>query len=189
MVSFKNFEKKNRIDAPRLFLRPMAESDAKLIISWRNLLSNESHSVFFNEEKHLNIKQHLSWFKNQRKNRIDYVFCERLNEKPIGTVHFKKIDKLLGVAEAGKILGDLSYRKMGFAREAFAIWLKYGFEDLDLKHIYIFTDINNITNINLNLKLGFRILEETKISSTKQNFLKMEISKEAIYNLNKILNL
>jgi len=183
------FEKKSRIDTPRLFLRPMTEADADLVVSWRNILAQENHSVFLNREK-LSIKNHLTWFKNQRSNRIDYIFCKKSEGNPIGTVHFKKIDKLRGIAEAGKIIGDFSYRKKGLAKEAFAVWLKFGFEDLKLNKIYALTDINNITNINLNLKLGFKAIQEKKkINFLNKDFLKMEISKDSVYKLNKILDI
>ena len=189
MISNKNYKKKDRIDTPRIFLRPMVESDAELIVSWINHLAKEQHSVFFNKLENLTIEQHLSWFKKRKNNRFDYIFFERVKEIPIGAVHFKNINKSTGVAEAGKIIGDFSFRKKGFAKEAFGFWLKYGFENLRLKKIYIFTDTNNISNINLNLKLGFQIIEEKKIFKNKvQEFLKMEISKHDISKINNVLN-
>ncbi len=188
MNSYK-YDKKKLIETSRLLLRPITATDAKLLVAWKNLLTLESHEVFSSREK-INIKQHQTWFKNRAKNRIDYIFCEKSRGTPIGTVHFKNINKALGIAEAGKIIGDSSFRKMGFAKEAFAVWLKYGFEFIDLNKIYIFTDINNVTNINLNLKLGFKFIKRKKnIELSKKNFVTMEISKKAICKLNKILNI
>lgn len=189
MTTHDIFEKKSRIDTPRLFLRPMTETDSALIVSWRNLLVQEAYSVFLNRKK-LSIKKHLAWFNSQRYNRVDYVICEKSKGNPIGTVHFKKIDELRGIAEAGKIIGDFSYRKRGLAKEAFAVWLKFGFEDLKLNRIYILTDIDNIANIKLNLKLGFKVIQqEKKIRVLNKDFLKMEISKDAMNKINKILDL
>ena len=189
MTTHDIFEKKSRIDTPRLFLRPMTETDADLLVSWRNVLAQETYSVFLNREK-LSIKKHLAWFNSKRYNRIDYIFCDKPQGNPIGTVHLKKIDKLRGIAEAGKIIGDFSYRKKGLAKEAFAALLKFGFEDLRLNKIYVLTDIKNITNINLNLKLGFKVVQqEKKINLLNKDFLKMEISKDSMYKLNKILDM
>lgn len=179
----------NIINTPRLFLRPMSESDSSLIVSWKKDLLKENHNVFQNSEN-LTVEKQFSWFKNKRKNRIDYIFCDKLNKKPIGYVHFKNINKSLGEAEAGKVIGEITYKKKGFAKEAFGYWLNYGFDNLKLEKIYIFTDVNNTDNINLNLKLGFQILQEKKKLIIKGNeFLKMEISKNDIVKIKNALNI
>lgn len=163
----------------------MILSDAELIVSWRNAL--DARSMFFNCEE-LSMEQHMKWFKGCRCNRVDYVFCENSKGKAIGTVNFKNIDELAGCAEAGKLLGDISFRKKGLATEAFAAWLQYGFDVLKLKHIYVFTRQNNIANINLNLKLGFKVVEsEEEIKPSMEDFIKMEISMKAMDALNKVL--
>ena len=145
---------------------------------------------FFKDDENLTIERHLAWFKNNRKNRVDYMFIDRLENKPIGMLHFKNLNKLLGTAEAGKIIGDYSFRKKGFAKEAFGFWLKYGFEHLGLKKIYIYTDKKNTSNIGLNLKLGFKkVNNEYKLNNQSKEFLKMEILKSDIRKINKALNI
>lgn len=182
-------KKINIIYTPRLFLRPMTESDTNLIVSWRKVLANEKNSAFINDNKNLSSEKHLLWFKNKRDNRMDYIFCEKINDKPIGSVHFKNINKLEGVAEAGKMIGEITQKKKGFAKEAFGFWLKYGFEKLKLKKIYILTGKTNTRNINLNLKLGFKILEVKKKLIVKgEQFLKMEILKKDIDKIKNAIN-
>ena len=183
-------KKINIIYTPRLFLRPMTEIDTNLIVSWRKVLANEKNSAFINDNKNLSNEKHLFWFKNKRGNRIDYIFCEKINKKPIGSVHFKNINKSEGVAEAGKMIGEIKYKKKGFAKEAFGFWLKYGFEKLELKKIYIFTGEKNTRNINLNLRLGFKILElKKKLIIKGEQFLKMEILKQDIGKIKNALNI
>ena len=189
MYLIKNLKKKDKILTPRLILRPMVESDSKKVVSWIKILSQESYSVFLNKKKNLTIKRHLSWFKNRKKNRIDYVFFEKLSKKPVGILHFREINNFLGTAEAGKFIGDFSFRKKGFAKEAFGYWLRFGFQKLGFKNIHIFTDANNINNINLNLKLGFKIVDQKIKSKKDKNFLKMQISKPDIIQINKALNI
>jgi len=163
----------------------MVESDAESIVSWRNAL--ESRSMFFNKEE-LSLEKHLDWFRSCRNDRVDYVFCENRKGKAIGTVNFKDIDELTGSAEAGKLLGDISFRKKGLAKEAFAVWLQYGFDILKLKYIYVFTRIDNVANLKLNQKLGFKIVESRgEIKPTMKGFIKMGISVKAMDTLNKIL--
>ena len=174
-------EKINIINTPRLFLRPMLESDSSLIVSWRKVLLKEKHHAFFDDSENLTVEKQLSWIKKKSENRIDYIFCDKINKKPIGYVHFKNINKPLGEAEAGKVIGEITYKKKGFAKEAFGFWLKYGFDKLKLEKIYIFTDVNNTANINLNLKLGFQVIEvKKKLIIKGKEFLKMEISKKIL---------
>ncbi len=180
----------NIINTPRLFLRPMTESDTNLIVSWRKVLANKKNSAFIKYNKNLTAEKHLFWFKNKRDNRMDYIFCEKINKKPIGSVHFKNINKSEGVAEAGKMIGEIKHKKKGFAKEAFGFWLKYGFEKLELKKIYILTSEKNARNINLNLRLGFKILEvKKKLIIKGEHFLKMEISKKDIGKIKNALNI
>lgn len=179
----------NIISTPRLFLRPITESDTNLILSWRKALLKENYNAFKNSEN-LTVEKQLSWFKNKMKNRIDYIFCDKLNKKPIGYVHFKNINKSLGEAEAGKVIGEIAYRKKGFAKEAFGFWLKYGFDKLKLEKIYIITEAKNTDNINLNLKLGFQILQvKKKLIIRGHEFLKMEILKNDIVKVKNALNI
>tara|TARA_B100001287_G_C22685298_1_gene533032 strand:- start:2509 stop:3084 length:576 start_codon:yes stop_codon:yes gene_type:complete len=181
---------KNKIMTPRLLLRPIIKNDARLIVEWRNQLAKEQYLIFFNKDENLTIEKHLAWFKNNRKNRADYMFIDRLENKPIGMLHFKNLNKLLGTAEAGKIIGDYSFRKKGFAKEAFGFWLKYGFEKLGLQKIYIYTDRTNTSNIGLNLKLGFKeVNNEYKQNHQGQEFLKMEILKSDIRKINEALGI
>ena len=88
------------------------------------------------------------------------------------------------------MIGDYSFRKRGFAKEAFGFWLKYGFEQLGFEKIYIYTDKKNTSNIGLNLKLGFKKVNiENKPNDHSQEFLKMEILKSDIRKINKALSI
>lgn len=175
-----------RIDTPRLFLRPMVESDAELIVSWRN--EPTARAMFFSDEK-LSLDNHLDWFRNHRHNREDFVFCETHQGRPIGTVNFKNIDRLGGSAEAGKLLGDVAYKGKGIAKEAFAAWLLYGFDVLELRHIFIYTRVENVSNVNLNLGLGFKMVNIEGISSPlSAGFIKMEMSLDTAEALRQIMH-
>jgi len=102
------------------------------------------------------MESHLQWFNSQRQDRLDYVICLKDSEKPIGTVSFVDINMQDLKAEAGKMLGNKSMRGKGLGKEAFILWLSYGFKELNLNRIYIRTLSHNSVNIELNKKLGFR---------------------------------
>ena len=130
----------------RLMLRPMAESDASLIVQWRN--DPEIMKWMFAQEK-ITIDSHLNWFYSRGSGRIDYMICLKEANRPIGTVNFSDIDKAAKSAEAGKMLGDRTQWGKGYAKEAFAMWLNFGFFHLDLEAIYIRTFASNSANICL----------------------------------------
>ena len=48
------------------------------------------------------------------------------------------------------MIGNKKYRGKGYAKEAYTLWLKYGFSELNLEEIYGRTMIDNISNIKLN---------------------------------------
>ena len=112
----------------------------------------------------------------------------KLSKKPVGTLHFKKLI-ILGTAEAGKFIGDFSFRKKDLQKRHLDIGLDLDFKNLVFKNIHIFTDANNINNINLNLKLGFKIVDQKIKLKKDKNFLKMQISKPDIIQINKALNI
>lgn len=156
----------------KIFLREMTIDDSKYIVNWRN--DDEILKWMFNREK-ITFDSHIKWFKN-RKNRIDYLICEIGTEKPIGSVNFNFLDK--EYVEAGKMLGDKKYWGGGYAKEAFILWLNYGFNFLKIKNIYVQTKINNKSNIGLNMNLGFIENKTMKNKISKEDFIFMSVNKE-----------
>lgn len=79
------------------------------------------------------------------------------DDKPIGAVAFLNHDVDNSKAELRKMIGNTKYRGMGFGKEATKYWIKYGFEELNLKKIYLNTIDTNFRNIKINEELGFKI--------------------------------
>ena len=138
----------------RVMLRPMREEDAELIVQWRN--DPAIRKWLFSTDP-LTVQSHLEWFRRPKPDRLDFVICLRESERPIGTVNFTNIDFQNAKAEAGKMLGDRTQWGKGLAKEAFRLWLAFGFERLGLTHIYVRTLSTNHRNIKLNEQLGFRV--------------------------------
>lgn len=81
----------------------------------------------------------------------------------IGNIKFDEINLLNKSATFGILIGDKNFRGKGFAKEAIiasVLWLKdnYGIETIKLG-----VDNKNISAVNLYLKLGFKIIEKTKM--------------------------
>ena len=71
-------EKINIINTPRLFLRPMSESDSSLIVSWRKVLLKEEHHAFFDDSENLTVEKQLSWIKKKVKTVLIIFFVIKL---------------------------------------------------------------------------------------------------------------
>jgi RimJ/RimL family protein N-acetyltransferase len=79
----------------------------------------------------------------------------RADRSPIGAVAFFQHDQVHRRAELRKVIGDPNARRQGYAREATRLWIRYGFEVLGLRKIYLDTLDTNLRNIRLNESLGF----------------------------------
>ena len=139
-----------KIFGEKLYLRPMILQDSELVVSWRN--NPDILKWMFNNET-LSLESHIKWFKS-KKNRLDYIIVDKLNGDLIGLLNYKILNH--DVAEAGKLIGNEKYLGRGYAKEAFKIWIDFGFDILKLKKIIIKTRSNNLPNIALNKKLGFK---------------------------------
>ncbi len=96
---------------------------------------------------------------------------------PIGSVAFLEYDRGQGKAELRKLIGEPAQRGKGYAKEASALWIRYGLETLGLKKIYLNTLDTNIRNVRLNEDLGFRVegmlRNEVLIDGTYHDVLRM----------------
>jgi len=97
--------------------------------------------------------------------------------KPIGTVAFLNHDIENQKAELRKLIGDPTFRGKGYGKEATKYWIKYGFEKLNLKKIYLNTTDTNFHNIRINEELGFKVegilRDEILFDGTPHDVLRM----------------
>ena len=76
---------------------------------------------------------------------------------PIGSLAFLNFDPIQKKAELRKLIGEVTMRGKGFAKEATRLWIQYGITSLRLNKIYLSTFDTDIRNIRLNEELGFRV--------------------------------
>lgn len=145
------------LETERLILRPMLESDARLVINWRNSerIATMTRQSFKQE---LTQEDHLKWFAISRSLRIDYIIVEKETNNPIGSVSFKwmALSDCHKCGELGKYIGETSALGKGFAFEFTKRWIEFGFDELGLDCIIAITRASNAPNIRVNQKLGFK---------------------------------
>jgi len=76
---------------------------------------------------------------------------------PIGLMGYLDYDEFHHKVEMRKLIAEVKYKEMGYAKEATMLWIQYGINNLGLKKIYLNTIENNIRNVTLNKELGFQI--------------------------------
>ena len=161
----------NNLEGPKILLRPMVLSDAEKVVEWRN---NKDILKWMFKKNKISVEDHKKWF-NSREKRYDYIILDKKKLKPIGTVNYVLNSKNKFVAEAGKLIGEQDYWGKGYAKEAFRIWIDFGFNNLSLKKIIVKTNVKNSKNIGLNLSLGFNKVKV--INESENEILLMSITK------------
>ena len=154
----------------------MEDRDAACIVRWRN--DPDIKKWFFNQML-LTVENHLNWFHSEEKQRrYDYIICDAVNGKQIGTVNFSNIAD--NEAEIGKLIGEKDYVGKGYAKEASYLWLYFGFHILGFSKVMAKTMRDNIGNIKLNEKLGFFIEREDIViyDNKPYNIIIMSLKKE-----------
>lgn len=76
---------------------------------------------------------------------------------PIGLTAFLNYDSEQRTAELRKLISGDGLRGRGYGKAATRLWLRYGFEELNLHKIYLTTLDTNVRNIRLNEHLGFTL--------------------------------
>jgi len=94
------------------------------------------------------------------------------DDTSIGVMAFLNYDVLQFKAELRKLIGNPKMRGKGLGKEATRLWIRYGFESLDLIKIYVNTLETNLANIRLNEDLGFRV----------EGILRNEIFVDGVYH-------
>lgn len=154
------------LNGDHIYLRPMTEDDADLVVSWRN--DPEIGRWLFSRER-LTRESHLDWFRGSREGRLDFIICLAGSGRPIGTVTLKDIDLGNGVAECGKMIGDRTQWGKGLASEAYRLLLAFGFARLGLDCVYARCLSMNTRSIRLNKRLGFSVNRVIKDSYRRGN--------------------
>jgi RimJ/RimL family protein N-acetyltransferase len=103
--------------------------------------------------------------------------------RPVGTIAYLDYNPAQRKAELRKLIGDPEVRGQGYAREATALWIRYGFEVLDLRKIYLHTLDTALRNIHLNESLGFAVegilRNEIVLDGRERDVLRMGLCRTA----------
>ena len=111
--------------------------DTDLIVKWRNNERVRNNFVFkevFTKELHEN------WFKTKIMTGLveQFIICENDNDnKPVGSVYFRDIDKEEKSAEYGIFIGEDDAIRKGYGNETAVLALTYAKETIGLKKVFL----------------------------------------------------
>ena len=142
------------LQTKRLRLIPLSKNNLSKLYYLRK--KSFKNKMSFKENNLFTKKNHMNWYKNYyQKNRIDYLIFEKTAKKFIGALHFKENKNDI---EMGKYIAIPSFLGKKYGSEATLKWIQFGMNKLGLKKIIAITLKKNVININLNKKLGFKIV-------------------------------
>ena len=120
----------------------------------------------------LDDREIREWFKTRVSSSVARSFAVLLEEKTIGLINIKDIRRLLKVANLG-IVFNPKYIDRGYGTSALRAILKYYFESMDMRSLYLDVAVHNKRAIRCYEKCGFKKIKKHIIKST--NIIRDEI--------------
>ncbi len=140
------------IEAKRILIREAnIDTDNRFIDKWQNDKFGRYFLLSMTNSQDSIVENLI----NSKHNKFGIITLK--DKTPIGVVAFLNIDKVHRKAELRKLIGNPEHRAHGYGKEATQYWIKYGFQKLNLKKIYLNTIDTNIHNIKINEEMGFKV--------------------------------
>ena len=137
----------------RITIRKFEKSDIPKKVEWIN---NPANNRFLHYNIPLSVEGTERWFDSHQGETTRYDAVIEADGVPVGTIGLLSIDRKNSKAEYYIAMGETSYKGKGVAKEASKLILAYGFEELGLNRIYLFTEVDNIAAQKLFERVGFK---------------------------------
>ncbi len=142
---------------PRVYLRPLQESDAQ---AWAHWSTREIDTSWDNGRFPIGRERAHSWFKDGQKNTppetIDLAVCLRETDEVLGMVGVMDIDYRHGYAESASMILNPRYRESGYGSEAKHLMFDYAFNTLGLHALQSWVMFQNPRSAAALRKQGYR---------------------------------
>ena len=123
-----------KLTGEKVILRPITREDTPLIVKWRNTPSVRENFIFretFTEE------MHNRWLDTKVASGevVQYIIIDKKDDRPVGSVYFRDINRQNRSAEYGVFIGEEEARNRGLGSETAKLFTAFGFETLKLHRI------------------------------------------------------
>ena len=143
-----------RDETAGIYLRLMTYEDTDKIVAWRNsdaVRKNFIYQALFTRASHENwIRTHV-----ETGDVVQTIICNLADDKPLGSVYIRDIDRHHNKAEYGIFIGEPEARGRGIGTAAARLMLRYCFETEHLHRIYLRALSDNMQAIRSYEKAGF----------------------------------
>lgn len=128
--------KTERLEGDTVYLRVMTPEDTDLIVKWRNEDFVRENFIY---QKPFTREGHLNWIKTQIEpgHVVQFMICRKADDRPVGSVYFRDIDREHKRAEYGIFIGEKEALGQGIGTQAAVLAVRYGFSKLKLHKIML----------------------------------------------------
>jgi RimJ/RimL family protein N-acetyltransferase len=142
---------------PRVYLRPLQESDAQAFAHWS---TREIDASWDNGRMPIGRERAHEWFKGDQKNTppetVDFAVCLRETDEFLGMVGVMDIDYRHGYGESASMILNPQYRESGYGSEAKHLMFDYAFNTLGLHALQSWVMFQNPRSAAALRKQGYR---------------------------------
>lgn len=143
----------------KVTLRELTLNDTDKIVRWRNqdfVLEN------FIDRTLITNASHISYFHQRVETGLVKQFIIECDGVDIGTTFLRDIDHQLKQAEFGIFIGEKDYLSKGIGAMAAKLIVNYGFDELNLKKIFLRVLTGNVRAQRSYEKVGFHLDDQNK---------------------------
>lgn len=132
-------------------LRKMVREDIPLKVKWIN---DEKNNQFLHYTLPLEYEKTIQWFDRVKNLDTRYDGIIEADGVAVGLIGLLSIEN--EAAEYYITMGEQEYKGRGLAKKASYKLLRYAFEELGLKKVYLYTECDNVMAQKLFERIGFR---------------------------------
>ncbi len=149
----------NKIYGQKIYLRPITMEDTERIVKWRNnerVRNNFIYREVFTEEIH------RKWMETKVASGevVQFIICQLEDDKPVGSVYLRDIDKTTEQAEYGIFIGDDDALGLGYGNEAATLMCSYAADVVQLKKLILRVFVDNIAAKKSYEYAGFTVSQD-----------------------------
>ncbi|MDQ3194204.1 MAG: GNAT family N-acetyltransferase [Bacteroidota bacterium] len=145
------------LEGSNIYISPLSKNDiSDEYVSWLNdeeICKENSHATFPNTKK--KTADYIKSLENS-KEEIAFAIKWKKNNKHIGNIAIKNIDRINRSAELAIIIGDKNYWSKGVGSDAYRMLIDYGFKTLNLNRISSGQTVSNTGMIMVCEKMGMK---------------------------------
>lgn len=143
-----------RIEGERIYLRPITMEDTDRIVAWRNeerVFKNFIYQEAFTRQGHEN------WMRTKVESGsvVQFIICEKEDDRPIGSVYFRDIDRQNKKAEYGIFIGEADAAGKGLGSETARLAVAYARDALRLHKLMLRVFADNAGAVKSYRNAGF----------------------------------